>query len=232
MGIHTRPENFSGQSTDVLWGEATPSLDDNKLNTLAEDLPAAELEREYTLRKELLDAERNLWVSRYDKGRILSEYRALYRPLGKWQAFCKAVCVNDRTALNLITDFIAARGIPKAIREAALNRNIDLSAKKYRRLLREIVDYEASTSEGPDQIVESCLIGLRRKPAPSPCGQRRLERAYKAMQKIYDAVDQEVRNPELLSLFDRLAKFYSIPQHKRSMRVSVGQELLIPNEVA
>lgn len=49
----------------------------------------------------------------------------MYKPKGMWHAFCKAVGLNERSALRIIADYTAENALPESVREAANRRGVE-----------------------------------------------------------------------------------------------------------
>ena len=100
-------------------GPPIPPTPHKRLDALAKQLNPAEIEHEPGLRSELVAVNGRRRMDRCEMGRILASYRLMYKPRGKWHAFCKAVGLNERSALRIIADYTAAKALPQSIREAA-----------------------------------------------------------------------------------------------------------------
>jgi hypothetical protein len=130
------------------------------LNDLAKNLDQQEIEHEHELRRELEAVEGRLCADRREKGRVLASYRAIYKPKRTWHAFCKAIGLNKRSALRIIGDYTAAKALPKAIRDAANSRGIDIAAMKNRPLLEKLIDLGFEDGANADDLIQSGLDEL------------------------------------------------------------------------
>jgi hypothetical protein len=222
--VSISPENFSGALLSVM---PTTVVETGKLNCavldeLATELSGCDVAKELKLRTQLQKADHRLWMGRCEKGRVLSSYRDLYKPLGKWYDFCEAVGLNQRTALNFINDYAAAQAVPEAIHEAAQKRGIDLAAKKNRPVLSKLIQLGCDQASDPDALLEEAIAEPAEKIENATCelsSEERSDKAVAALMCIYDPVDASRRNFELPELFEKMNKIYSVPKAKTAKPV-------------
>lgn len=218
--VSISPENFSGMPLSVMpiMVAQTGKLNCAALDELAAELSGRDVAKELKLRTQLEKAEYRLWMGRREKGRVLSAYRELYKPLEKWYDFCKAIGLNERTALNLINDYIAAKDLPEATHEAAQKRGIDLAAKKNRPVLSKLIELGCDETSNPDALLDEAIAEPAATLKNATCDlspEERMEKAFTALTRIYDSVDASERNVELPELFKKWNKHYSIRRQKR-----------------
>jgi hypothetical protein len=202
-------------------------LDPKRLDELAEHLDQQEFEHECKLRRELEAVDGRLRMVRCEKGRILASYRAMYKPKGRWHAFCKAVGLNERSALRIIADYTAAKALPKSIREAANRRGIDIAAMKHRQLLEKLIELGFEDGADADDFLQRGLdeLGLKKKsqkPARSLSPEQRYHKAYDSFVRLYPAVDSASYLTELNKLYRALKSLYKGPIKNRFQ--VVGQQ--------
>jgi hypothetical protein len=58
--------------------------------------------KELELRQKYIGAERRIFMTRLERGKILAGYKALYGPIRKWSEFCRIISLPRRTAYNLL----------------------------------------------------------------------------------------------------------------------------------
>jgi protein gp37 len=75
---------------------------ETELGQLAEGLESEEAAKELDLREKFISAERRLFMTRLERGKILAGYKALYGPIRKWSEFCRIINLPRRTAYNLL----------------------------------------------------------------------------------------------------------------------------------
>jgi hypothetical protein len=207
-----------------------------RLDALAKQLDPAEIEHERKLRRELKAVEGRLRMDRCEKGRILASYRAMYKPKGRWHAFCRAVGLNERSALRIIADYTAAKALPTSIREAANRRGIDIAAMKHRPLLEKLIDLGFEDGANADNLIQRGLdeLGLKKKnqkPARSLSPEQRFGKAYDTFVSLYPDVNSASYLAELNKLYKALKSLYCGPIKKvPGYQVSVG--LFPESEVA
>lgn len=217
--VSISPENFSGALLSVM---PTTVVETGKLNCavldeLATQLSGRDAATELKLRTQLEKAEHRLWMGRCEKGRVLSAYRDLYKPLGKWYEFCEAVGMDKRTALNHINDYTAAQAVPKAIRDSAQKRGLDLAAKKNRPVLSKLIELGSDQISDPDVLLDKAIAeppAIIKSGACEITSEERLEKMFAVLTRMYDSVDPSTRNFELPVLFEKVGTFYSIPKAK------------------
>jgi protein gp37 len=74
----------------------------SELGFLAAELEPEEAAVELKLRGEYISAERRLFLTRLERGRILAGYKALYGPMRKWSEFLRVIGIARRTAYDLL----------------------------------------------------------------------------------------------------------------------------------
>jgi hypothetical protein len=156
-------------------------------------------------------------MGRCEKGRVLSAYRDLYKPFGKWYDFCGAVGLNERTALNLINDYTAANAVPEAIHQAAQKRGVDIAAKKNRQVLSKLIELGCAQAADPDVLLDKAIAeptAIIKSDACELTSEERSEKALVAVKCIYDPVAASKRNIELLVFIDKLRKLYRVQKAK------------------
>ena len=156
-------------------------------------------------------------MGRCEKGRVLSAYRDLYKPLGKWYEFCEAVGMDKRTALNHINDYTAAQAVPKAIRDSAQKRGLDLAAKKNRPVLSKLVELGCDPASDPDALLDEAIAepaAIIKSDDSALSSVDRMEKMFAVLTRAYHSVDTSIRNFELPVLFEKVNTFYSIPKAK------------------
>jgi hypothetical protein len=232
------PDKLSGPSKSVKARKtAKPTvptvLDLKVLNELAKQLDNVDIEYERKLRGELAAVERRLWMDRYEKGRILFSYRALYKPKGGWYVFCKAVGLNERSALRIIADYAVGKALPNPIRDAAQNRGIDIAAKKHRLLLEKLIELGFEDGANADDLIQRGLDQLTvkkkksKKPACSLSPEQRFDKAYATFVDLYPDVKSASYPTELNKLYKALKSLHSGPTGKNFL-VGGQQSLDIP----
>lgn len=222
--VSISPENFSGALLSVM---PTTVVETGKLNCavldeLATELSGSDVAKELKLRTQLEKAEHRLWMGRCEKGRVLSAYRDLYKPIGKWYDFCEAVGLNQRTALNLINDYTAANAVPEPIHQAAQKRGVDLAEKKNRPVLSKLIELGCDPASDPDALLDEAIAEPAAQIEKATCEltpKERSEKAVAALKSIYDPVDASRRNFELPELFEKMNKIYSVSKAKAAKRV-------------
>lgn len=217
--ISISPENFSGLPLSDMQTtvDETGKLNCAVLDELATQLSGRDVAKELKLRTQLEKVEHRLWMDRCEKGRVLSAYRDLYKPLGKWYDFCEAVGLNQRTALNFIDDYTAAQAVPKAIRDTAQKRGINLAAKKNRPVLSKLIELGCDQTGDADALLDEAIAEPAAIIKNATCdlsSEERIEKAFAALKRMYDTVDASTRNFELPELFEKVNKFYSVPKAK------------------
>jgi hypothetical protein len=75
---------------------------ETELEQLAGGLESEGAAIELELRKKYIGAERRLFMTHQEGGKILAGYKALYGPIRKWSEFCRIVDLPRRTAYNLL----------------------------------------------------------------------------------------------------------------------------------
>jgi hypothetical protein len=216
------PEKFSGlaivKSTSAA--EDSRPFDVKELDKLVEGLSTEQVELEVQLRRELVGVEAQLRENRWEKGRILAAYREIYRPLKLWYCFCKAVRLSERTALNLINDYVAAKPVAAEVRMAAEQRGLDIAAKKNRKLLAKLV--EPGLEGKPGDLLDEAVKDLKSGSRTSPRGltpDERIEAVCSNIERIYKDLDHESRILELNSLLRTLTKRFDLaPSEGRKPR--------------
>lgn len=164
-------------------------LDVKVLDELAKNLEQQEIERERKLRRELKAVKMRLRADRYEEGRILTSYRALYIPERMWGAFCKAVSLNTRSWLRIIADYTAAKALPEAIRKAASSRGIDIAAMKHRPLLEKLIELGFEAGDNADDLIQRGLDEIKAK---------------KKSKKPEQSLSDDQRHQKLFDLFVKL----------------------------
>jgi hypothetical protein len=74
----------------------------SELGQLASGLEPEQAAVEFKLRCEFITAERSLFMTRLERGRILASYKILYGPSRKWSEFCRIVNLPRQTAYDLM----------------------------------------------------------------------------------------------------------------------------------
>jgi protein gp37 len=82
--------------------EAELAYVESELGRLADGLAPDEAAKELELRKLYICVDRKLFLTRLEKGRILTQYRGFYKPLRRWAEFLRIVGVKKQTAYDLI----------------------------------------------------------------------------------------------------------------------------------
>jgi hypothetical protein len=72
------------------------------LSQLAAGLDPEKAASELELREKYIGAERRLFMTRLERGKILAEYKALYGPIRKWSEFLRIVNMPRQTAYDLL----------------------------------------------------------------------------------------------------------------------------------
>jgi len=216
---------------------ASPAVPDLKrLDALAKQLDQGDIEQERKLRRELKAVEGRLRMDGCEKGRILASYRAMYKPKGRWHSFCRAVGLNERSALRIIADYTAANVLPASIREAANSRGIDIAALKNRQLLEIVIELGFEDGANADDFIQRGLdhLGAKKsqKPARILSPEQRFDKAYDTFVRLYPTVNSPSYLTELNKLYKALKTLYTGPI-KNKFQVVGQQSLDIPGlEVA
>lgn len=189
------------------------------LDALAKQLDPAGIEHERKLRRELKAVAGRLRKDRLEMGRILVSYRAIYKPKGRWGAFCKAVGLKERSALRIIADYTAAKALPEAIREAATSRGIDIAAMKHRPLLEKLIDLGFEDGANADDLIQQGLDELEakkksQKPVRSFSQEQRFGKAYDTFVSLNPDVNSPSYLDELTKLYKALKSLYRGPTKK------------------
>jgi hypothetical protein len=165
MSASRSPDKLSGMSKSAKAREAlNPTVLNLKvLDDLAIQLDPKAIQSERKLRKELEAVEGRFWMDRCEMGRILASYRELYNPKEGWYVFCKAVGLNERSALRLIAGYTAAKALPQSIRDAANSRGIDIAAMKNRPLLDKLIELGFEDGAKADDLIQRGLDELEAK---------------------------------------------------------------------
>jgi hypothetical protein len=221
MSAFRRSDNLSDLSKpDKVRRASDPAdpavFDPKRLDALAKQLDPAEIEHERGLRSELAAVNGRLRMDRCEMGRILASYRVMYKPKGKWHAFCKAVGLNERSALRIIADYTAAKGLPQSIREAAIPRGIDIAAMKHRPLIEILIELGFEDGANADDLIQRGLdeLGLQKKsqkPARILSPDQRFGKAYDTFVSLYPDVNSASYLNELTKLYKALKSLYSGP---------------------
>jgi len=101
--------------------------------------------------------------SRYERGRLLSEYRESFRKSNRiWMKAAKAIAdaegVNPRTIRRYISDYKAAASIPATVRAALNDKGVDAAKKKNRVLVERLVNLVKSEPTEPDKEQASQIV--------------------------------------------------------------------------
>ncbi len=168
MSASRSPDKLSGISKSAKARKASNPAESTApdlevLDELARKLDPQKIEHEHELRRELEAVEGRLCVDRCEKGRILASYRELYKPKEGWYVFCKAVGLNERSALRLIAGYTAAKALPQFIRDAANSRGVDIAAKRHRPLLEKLIELGFEDGANADDLIQRGLDELDTK---------------------------------------------------------------------
>lgn len=101
------PEHLHDASTRHK--EAQLATIEAGLEKLAEGLNPDLAAKELELRREFISAERNLFLTRLERARILGDFKAIYGPARKWSQFLRTIGIARRTAYDLL-DVVAGPG--------------------------------------------------------------------------------------------------------------------------
>jgi hypothetical protein len=192
MSALRSPDKLSGISKSAKARKASnPTvLDPKVLDDLATQLDTKAIQSERELRKELEAVKGRFWMDRCEMGRILDSYCELYKPKEGWYVFCKAVGLNERSALRLIADYTAAKALPQAICDAANSRGIDIAAMKNRPLLEKLIELGFEEGANADGLIQRGLDELdvkekSKKTARSLSPDQRHQKLYDFFLKLY-----------------------------------------------
>jgi protein gp37 len=83
---------------------------ESALVQLAVGLEPERAAKELELREKYIGAERRLFMTSLERGKILAGYKALYGPIRKWSEFCRIINLPRRTAYNLLNAADEAEG--------------------------------------------------------------------------------------------------------------------------
>jgi hypothetical protein len=75
---------------------------ESALSQLAARLDPEQAASELELREKYIGAERRLFMTRLERGKILTGYKVLYRPIRKWSEFLRIVNMPRQTAYDLL----------------------------------------------------------------------------------------------------------------------------------
>lgn len=115
--------------------------------------------------------------SRYERGKLLSEYRESFRKSSRtWMKAAKAIAdaegINSKTIQRYIKDYRAAASLPAPVRAALKDKGIDAAKRKNRALVERIRNQLRSEPVEPDkerarQIVADEVMKSPVTPGPS-----------------------------------------------------------------
>ena len=103
--VHLKVRDLPPVDPDVIAkgvNEAELCRIETELVQLAAGLEPEQAAKELELRQKYIGAERRIFMTRLERGKILAEYKALYGPIRKWSEFCRIVDLPRRTAYNLL----------------------------------------------------------------------------------------------------------------------------------
>jgi hypothetical protein len=81
-------------------GELTRLADE--LASLAGGLELEEAQVELKLRRQLIDAERTLFLTRRERAKIVAGFKSIYGPRRQWSQFCRIVNLPRQTSYDLL----------------------------------------------------------------------------------------------------------------------------------
>jgi len=102
------------------------------------------------IRSDLILAIENTQWSRYALGKALDKYRAFFKSDRGWieaaSVIARALCCNDRTVRNIISDYEGLKALPEDVIDVAHRRGIDLAKKRYAPVVKALETSLASNS--------------------------------------------------------------------------------------
>jgi hypothetical protein len=130
---------------------------------LAESLSSEDRAKEAEIRPRLLKAWAGFKLSRFECGKALDEYRALYKAekrvkgeLTRFDQVLEALGCGRAQGYRLIASYVQAMRVPDAIRLIAEVRGIDLGEGKNAGLVRQLIQRKIG-DESVEQFLDRCI---------------------------------------------------------------------------
>ncbi|HWR14155.1 MAG TPA: hypothetical protein VN577_04975 [Terriglobales bacterium] len=192
------------------------NLDLDRFIDLASQLSDEDRQCEAKLRQDLIQIIGHFVRDRYELGRVLHGYRAIYKAERTWTAFCAAANIKIRTAHRLITAYEAASQVDPEIRRVATERGLSLVAAKNRPILDKIIEM---TPEGPivseseaTAFIERAVSSVTQGPATKAAKSKThgLDRVYDYVKKHFENIEAGAREAELRQLYRQLNSYFGI----------------------
>jgi hypothetical protein len=191
-------------------------FDYQTLDDLASDLGEEGQEREQRLRQDYVSALGRVILSRFEIGRVLSEYKKLYKPGRIWGYFCKAINVDVKTAGRMIVGFERAQRVNPRLLKAAADEGIDLAETKHRPLLEAVVELSPAKGFGTDFAAGTVLkkakqaVGERKAKNAVLSIRDRSEQVYHYVTGAFKDVPESKREAVLQALYQRINSHFGI----------------------
>jgi hypothetical protein len=187
---------------------------DDKLKKLTNGLKPPEKKTEVKLRQQWVAAEKAFRKSRYDLGKALAGYEALYKGQQQWLRFLKVVEMPRKTADDYIARYKVAAEIPPKYRAEAERQHVDLGKPAVLKLVNIDAWKKAATAKkGAVEAEVAKLKAESKRPSNTGTAQQantqaeREESIRKVAVEVYKNVPPGVRSKELPEVMNRLTNY-------------------------